>query len=211
MFTGIIESVGTVQKIEPIQNYLIISISHSYPVNELKIGESICCDGACLTVVVFDKQSFQVEVSQETHAKTISKSYQIGSQVNLERAIKVGDRLGGHFVTGHVDDSAMVTELAEAGKSLILTIQYDNKFDRLVVAKGSIAINGVSLTVNEIGSGWCEVNLIPHTLEHTNLSRLKVDDRVNVEFDLIGKYATGASNQTNVSTLTFAKLEESGW
>lgn len=211
MFTGIIEYVGTVQKNVKLENYLVLSISHNFPSAELRTGESVACDGACLTVVAVDDKQFTVEVSQETIARTIVGSYQEGSRINLERAVRVGDRLDGHFVTGHVDNTGFVRGVDRIGQSLGLTVKYSEANDQLVVKKGSIAINGVSLTVNKTGNGWCSVNLVPHTLEHTNLKDLKVNDEVNVEFDLIGKYAAKTALKENESILTFAKLKESGW
>ena len=211
MYTGIIESVGKINKITKRDNYLVTSIWHQFPSSELKIGESVSCDGACLTLVSFDDKQFTVEVSQETIGRTILGSYEVGSKINLERAVRLGDRLDGHIVTGHIDCTGIVSEIEIFGQSLCMTIKYNNAFDHLVVEKGSIAINGVSLTVNKTGNGWCMVNLIPHTMGHTNLRELKVNDRINIEFDLIGKYAAKTALKQNQNSLTFAKLKESGW
>ncbi len=211
MFTGIIECVGTVKKNVKRENYLVLSISHNFPSAELRTGESVACDGACLTLVAFDEKEFTVEVSQETIVRTITGNYQEGSRINLERGVRVGDRLDGHFVTGHIDNTGIVSGVGRIGQSLVLTINYSEENNRLVVEKGSIAINGVSLTVNETGNGRCSANLIPHTLKHTNLKDLKVNDKVNIEFDLIGKYAIKTDPKENHSILTFAKLKESGW
>jgi len=211
MFTGIIESVGSIRKITTRENYLIFSIEHRFPLRELKIGQSVSCDGACLTLVSFDAKQFTVEVSQETIARTICRNYQKETCVNLERAVRAGDRLDGHFVTGHIDNIGTVSEIEKLGQSLGVTVKYDDDFDSLVVEKGSIALNGVSLTVNQTGNGWCTVNLIPYTIEHTNLKELKVNDGINIEFDLIGKYAVKNSLKQNHNLLTFAKLKESGW
>ena len=211
MFTGIIEAVGRVAKISSRENYLIFSIAHSFPLIELRIGESVSCDGACLTIVSFDNKQFTVEVSQETIARTISKDYEVGTKINIERAVRAGDRLDGHFVTGHIDISGNVTQVEKLGESLVLTVSYGAEFDKLVVEKGSIAINGVSLTVNQTGNGWCSINLIPHTIAQTNLKKLKVNDSINIEFDLIGKYAVKAASIPDRNSLTFSKLKESGW
>ncbi len=211
MFTGIIEAVGRVVKITSRENYLIFSIAHSFPLNELKSGESVSCDGACLTIVSFDAKQFTVEVSQETIARTICRDYQKDTCINLERAVRAGDRLDGHFVTGHIDNIATVSEIEKLGESLGVTVKYSEDFDKFVVEKGSIALNGVSLTVNQTGNGWCAVNLIPYTIEQTNLRELQVNDKINIEFDLIGKYAAKSALIQNQNTLTFAKLKESGW
>jgi len=211
MFTGIIESVGKITKIQKYENYLTISISHSLEADNIKIGDSIACDGACLTVVDVKEKEFSFEISQETIARTILKGYKVGSRVNLERAVRVGDRLDGHLVTGHIDETGTVVEIEPIGKSIAMTLEFDPEQDSLIVDKGSVAVNGVSLTINESESGRCRVNLIPHSIEQTNLAQLQLNDRVNIEFDLIGKYATKSNRIKSKHELTFAKLKESGW
>lgn len=211
MFTGIVETIGTVKSITSKQNYLVLTVGHIWKTDFPKIGDSISCDGACLTITSSDNQAFTVEVSQETIARTIVKDYHGDSKINLERSVRVGDRLGGHFVSGHIDTRGVVNEIEKIGESIQLKVQYQDDFDKLVIEKGSIAINGVSLTVNETEKGWCEVNLIPHTLKQTNLSLLKKNSRVNIEFDLIGKYVLKASLNNTNNDMTLAKLSESGW
>jgi riboflavin synthase len=211
MFTGIVESVGTVKNVAARDNYLVLTVSHNLNVKDLKAGDSVACDGACLTITSLADSEFTCEVSQETIARTIIGNYRTGSPINLECAVRVGDRLGGHFVTGHIDTISTITEKRAIGESIILEIQFDEKFDNLVVCKGSIAINGVSLTVNGTSNSHCDVNLIPYTLQHTNLQQLKINDKVNIEFDLIGKYALKAVADNPGSILTFDKLTESGW
>ncbi len=211
MFTGLIETIGTIKKIAAQENYLVMTIAHNFDSSDLKPGDSLACDGACLTVVEHKNKEFTAELSQETLAHTIAGSYREESQINLERALRAGDRWGGHFVTGHVDTTGTIAEMKQSGQSVYLRVQFSDEHDKWIVEKGAIAINGVSLTINETGKGWCSVNLIPHTLEQTNLAALKENHKVNVEFDLIGKYAVQAAALHNRSTLTFAKLEESGW
>jgi len=211
MFTGLIESVGTVNKIVARENHLVMTIAHELHTHDIKIGDSVACDGACLTIVFCQDNVFSVELSPETIARTIAGEYRENLSINLERAVRAGDRLGGHFVTGHIDATGTIAEKKKIGQSVYLRIQFSDKYDKLDVEKGSIAINGVSLTINETGNGWCSVNLILHTLEHTNLNSLIEDHKVNLEFDLIGKYAVKAASLENRSTLTFAKLKESGW
>jgi riboflavin synthase len=188
MFTGLIHGLGRITEIHKRENYLILSISYPNWKGRLEIGESIACDGACLTVVSFKDDCFTVELSQETLARTIANKYSKGSALNLERAMQLSDRLMGHFVSGHIDTVATIVSRQMIGESLELGISYAPTFDKLVIPKGSIAINGVSLTVNEVESGHCTVNLIPHTQTITNLKELQVGNSVNVEFDLIGKY-----------------------
>jgi riboflavin synthase len=152
-----------------------------------------------------------VELSQETAARVGLSRYRIGARINLERALKVGSRLGGHFVSGHVDTTGEVKRIKPVGQSLDLKVGFDPKFEALVIEKGSIAIDGVSLTVNECGPGWLTVNLIPHTGAETTLSGLKAGATVNLEFDLIGKYVIKMQQSRAKSGLTVETLLESGW
>ncbi len=211
MFTGLTETIGTVKDVRRRGNYRILSIASTLADDNLIEGESIACDGACLTVVSVDKSSFVVEASQETARKTILNSYTIGFKINLERALKVGDRLGGHFVSGHVDDTGVVEYIQPVEESLELAIRYDSNYDNLVIEKGSIAVNGVSLTINNSRSGWFNVNLIPFTVKETTLGLLKAGDSVNLEFDMIGKYVLRMKENSSRNILTKEKLLESGW
>lgn len=210
MFTGLIQTVGTLKQITPRGNYRVLNIQSSLAGENLDIGESISCDGACLTVTAFNKSSFEVEASQESVAKTAISDYRSGSLINLERALQVGQRMGGHMVSGHIDDTGRVDYLKQIGQSWELAVSFDVMFDNFVIDKGSIAINGVSLTINEIKSGWLAVNIIPHTISETALGRLKKGERVNLEFDLIGKYISKMIHNEN-NSLTIEKLRESGW
>ncbi|UCE23983.1 MAG: riboflavin synthase [Candidatus Zixiibacteriota bacterium] len=211
MFTGLIQSVGTLKQISARGNYRILTIESSLADVTMEVGESISCDGACLTVTGFDASSFEAEVSQETISKTIISSYRVGSRINIERAVKAGDRLGGHIVNGHVDGTARVDYQKPVGQSIEFAVAFDRKYDAWVVAKGSVALNGVSLTINEVKPGWLSVNIIPHTAELTNLKQLKKGDRVNIEFDIIGKYVSKMIQKDKPGGLTREKLKESGW
>ncbi|MCH8027086.1 MAG: riboflavin synthase [candidate division Zixibacteria bacterium] len=211
MFTGLIETTGTIKKITNRDNYLVFDIEAKFDDDKHKIGDSVACDGSCLTIVSFDRQKFTVEVSQETIDKTIAANYKVGSKLNLERPLKIGNRLGGHFVSGHIDDTGLITDLKVIGASVELSLTFDKKFEKLVVDKGSITINGVSLTVNSVTENRLTVNLIPHTLESTNLQNLKANDKVNLEFDIIGKYAVKAQESSNSDKQALAKLSEGGW
>ena len=211
MFTGLIETTGTIKKITNRDNYLVFDIEAKFDDDKHKIGDSVACDGICLTIVSFDRQKFTVEVSQETLDKTIAVNYKVGSKLNLERSLKIGKRLGGHFVSGHIDEAGLITDVKIIGDSVELSLTFDKKFEQLVVEKGSIAINGVSLTVNGVIENRLTVNLIPHTFESTNLKNLKTDDKVNLEFDIIGKYAVKAQESNSSDKQALAKLSEGGW
>ena len=188
-----------------------MAVSSSIPLDEISVGESISCDGCCLTVVSKEKERFIVEASQETAARTILRHYRIGAVLNIERALRADGRLGGHFVTGHVDCTGQVDSLKPVGESLELAVGFDIGFDPLVVDKGSIAVNGVSLTVNRCRSGWFSVNLVPHTVGKTNLSSLRKGTSVNLEFDLIGKYIARMNQAGPKIGLTKERIIQSGW
>jgi riboflavin synthase len=209
MFTGLIETVGTVTAVTARGNYRVLTVAARFDGDALQVGESIACDGACLTVTAFDNSGFSTEASQETAQRSIIKTYTVGSEINLERALQLGDRLGGHLVSGHVDDVGSVDYLRPVGESLELALEFDPRYDPLVIEKGSLAVNGVSLTINSVRSGWCSLNLIPLTAETTTLRRLAPGRPVNLEFDLIGKYVV--KSQAPASSLTKKKLLESGW
>lgn len=212
LFTGLIEATGKIIKCDKRGNHLLLTAETTpLPTQELAVGESIAFDGACLTVESIGKNCVTVQVSQESLAKTTLGKYRPGRLVNLERALKVGDRLGGHFVTGHIDGVGRVHGRAEIGQSVRLTITFDARFDGLVVVKGSIAINGVSMTVNSLESGQLSVNVIPHTLTITNLAQLKSGGEVNLEFDLIGKYILRSQSRRGHEGITRELLAENGW
>lgn len=214
MFTGLIEKVGEIKKIYPKDNYLIAEISANLKDNDLKIGDSISCDGACLTVSGLQDSLFEVRISQETISKTIAGEYKTGSLVNLERALKVGDRLGGHMVSGHIDDLGQLELIEHVGQSVVLIIKHDKKFDNFLINKGSVAVNGISLTINESGSGWFVVNIIPQTVAATTVTNFKPDDKLNLEFDMVGKYINkhllnenNNKSEMNISSLTKEKIK----
>ena len=211
MFTGLIEDIGTIVDIRERGNYRLLTIKSILADSDLSVGDSIACDGVCLTVTGHNSGSFTVEASQETAERSILHTYRRGSLLNLERALQVGSRLGGHFVTGHVDCTASVAKANRIGESLEIVIQYDPKFDRLVIEKGSVAINGISLTVNRVDSGRLSVNLIPHSATSTTVSQWKTGDEVNLEYDMLGKYLLKISQSSGNNGLTMDKLFESGW
>jgi len=211
VFTGLIETVGLVKKLKSRGIYVVMTVASAIPTGEFQIGESVACNGACLTVVEKTRNDFLVELSQETAAHVTMDRYQVGRRINLERALQVGSRLGGHFVSGHVDTAGTIDYLKPVGESLELAVKFDSQFDALVIEKGSIAIDGVSLTVNRAETGRLSVNLIPHTVRETNLGELKNGLSVNLEFDLIGKYIMRHRQLDATGRLTARTLLESGW
>jgi len=188
MFTGLVEGKGMVVGIERKNQGANLQIKPLFSLNNLKIGESIAIDGACLTVTKLHKETFEVELSPETLLRTTFRYFQVGTEVNLEQALQLGDRLGGHLVTGHVDTMGVIKDKKEWGSHTVFTFGISSQWMRYIVEKGSVAIDGVSLTVNRCLSDGFEVNIIPHTARITTLGKKEIGDKVNIETDLIGKY-----------------------
>ena len=189
MFTGIVEDIGQVLKVGKKEKEAQISIGvNKIEISEVKLGESISVNGTCLTVVSTSKSGFSVEVSYETLSRTNLSNLLIGSKVNLERSLKVGKRLGGHIVTGHIDGIGKVESVVKKGDSLEVWILLPEKLSKYIVEKGSVAVDGVSLTINIANRNKFSVNLIPYTQQETVFSEIKVGQLVNVECDIIGKY-----------------------
>ncbi|MBI4714806.1 MAG: riboflavin synthase [Nitrospirae bacterium] len=188
MFTGIIEELGTVQGVRRQGEDLTLTVAASTVLSDLKIGDSIAVSGACLTVTNFSSGGFTVDVSGETLAKTTLKNLRIGDRVNLERPLRPSDRMGGHFVTGHVDEVGTIQDFAPRGRMQQMTVKVTRALHGYLVKKGSIAVDGISLTVNEVTSDGFRVVVIPHTVAVTTLGSKRAGDSVNLEADLIGKY-----------------------
>ncbi|MDM7324000.1 MAG: riboflavin synthase [Thermus sp.] len=186
MFTGLVEETGEMVKVEE-GPFLRVRIAAKEVLSDLKVGDSVAVDGVCLTAVAVDGEGFWVELAQETRRRT-APTWRVGHRPNLERALRVGDRLGGHFVTGHVDGVAEVVAIREAPGALDFHFRPPRELSRYIAEKGSVALNGVSLTVAGLGEETFFVTLIPHTLKVTNLGSLRVGDRVNLEVDLIARY-----------------------
>jgi riboflavin synthase len=165
-----------------------LSILASFDLTELEVGESVSVDGVCLTVVSWEGRTFSVDVSQETLSRSTLAQSRPGDQVNLERALKLGDRLGGHLVNGHVDGRAKVISNERKGESWVLVFEIGAELGRYLIEKGSVAVSGVSLTVNRCDNRSFEVNVIPHTARMTTIGSLRAGDAVNIEVDIIGKY-----------------------
>lgn len=185
MFTGIVEETGKIVNMEKIDENLSISISASF-IDELKIDQSIAHNGTCLTVVDINPEFYTVTAIAETLNKTHFSTLAIGDRINLERCVKVSDRLDGHIVQGHVDQVGELKSIENQEGSFLLTFTYTGK--QITVEKGSITVNGVSLTVVDSKDNEFSVAIIPYTWDHTNLKYLKIGDKVNLEFDIIGKY-----------------------
>ncbi len=215
MFTGLIQTIGQIRSIAPRGNYRRLMVVPDKMFDALEIGESIALSGICLTVVSFDNHSFVVEASQETTASTtLGAVVRTGMKINLERALRADSRLGGHFVAGHIDDALTVLRAASVGESIILEIELPIQFSALVVNKGSVTIDGVSLTIVDLGKNSFSVNLIPETQASTTLTNLKKGAVVNVEFDMIGKYIERFMNHSKgerARQLTVDKLRKQGF
>jgi riboflavin synthase len=188
MFTGLITDLGTVRRIDKNAGGARLAIETAYELAAVEIGASIACSGACLTVVEKGPDGFAVDVSAETLAHTTIGGWKPGDRVNLEQALRIGDALGGHLVSGHVDAVSTVLARRPDGESERFQFQIPEGYERLIAPKGSVCLDGVSLTVNEVESGRFGVNIIPHTAEKTTFGALGPGARVNLEVDLIARY-----------------------
>ncbi|MEM8522878.1 riboflavin synthase [Flavobacterium sp. PL12] len=189
MFTGIVETLGTIQEIKKENTNLHITM-HSSITSELKIDQSVAHNGICLTVVAITDTSYSVTAIDETVKKTNLSDWNVGDTVNLERAMKLGDRLDGHIVQGHVDQTGTCILAEETDGSWLYTFEYDKGPNNITIEKGSITVNGVSLTVVDSKQNQFSVAIIPYTYEHTNFNSFKVGTKINLEFDVIGKYVS---------------------
>ena len=189
MFTGIVEDVGRIEEIDKKSKDVIYSISpNKLAVKELKSGESIAINGTCLTVIRIGKRIFNVEASLETLGKTNLSKLKAGSKVNLERSLRVGDRMGGHIVNGHIDGLGRVIFIKKRGESKEMWISLSKELSKYIVEKGSVAVDGVSLTLNKVVGNKFSVNIIPYTQDETIFNEFKPGNKVNIECDIVGKY-----------------------
>lgn len=187
MFTGIIETLGIIKEIKRDYDNLDITVSSSIT-NELKIDQSVAHNGVCLTVVAINEEQYTVTAIKETIIKTNISDWKVGDLLNLERAMKLGDRLDGHIVQGHVDQIGICKSVEKANGSWYFTFEYDSKLNNITIEKGSITVNGVSLTVVNSKENEFSVAIIPYTYEHTNFKNIKIGTKINLEFDVVGKY-----------------------
>ena len=195
MFTGIITDVGEIAKIEKIKDTRA-KILCTYNLSEVELGASICCDGVCLTVTDYgiteDKNWFSVDISSETISKTIigdkDFGWKAGRKVNLERSLKLGDELGGHIVTGHIDGTGSIEKIIEIEGSTKVTFQTNKSLAKFIAEKGSVTLNGTSLTVNHVEATSFDINFIPHTKDNTTWKKMRIGEKVNIEIDILARY-----------------------
>ena len=187
MFTGIIETLGIIKDLKKDNNNLNITVSSSIT-HELKIDQSVAHNGVCLTVIAINNGEYTVTAIKETIEKTNLADWKVGDLLNLERAMKLGDRLDGHIVQGHVDQTGICKSIEEANGSWYFTFEYDSNFNNITIEKGSITVNGVSLTVVNSKEKELSVAIIPYTFEHTNFKNVQIGTTINLEFDVVGKY-----------------------
>jgi len=188
MFTGIIEGLGTIRELRSAGPGKRLTVEADFFLDQTKTGDSIAVNGACLTAVALDGKRFQVDVSPETLAKTTFGRARIGERVNLERALRLSDRLDGHLVSGHIDGVGTVKDKKTAGNAVVVTIGVPESLLRYMITKGSVAVDGISLTINDCGRDSFTVSIIPHTAKVTSIGFKNIGDYVNIEADMIGKY-----------------------
>lgn len=209
MFTGLIEATGKIAGVERHATALKIAIEHPWPVGGLALGDSVAVDGTCLTVTEIKGSRFVADISHETAKRSTLAEAAIGRQVNLERALQVGSRLGGHIVQGHVDGIGRIARIVEQGGARDLVIEAERPLLRYVVEKGSIAVDGVSLTVSSLSPQGFTLTLIPHSLSLTTLHAKRVGERVNLEVDILAKYVERLLG--GVKPLSAERLAELGF
>jgi riboflavin synthase len=201
MFTGLVEEVGEVYSLNKRADGLILCVKANKVLEDTKLGDSIAINGVCLTVFKIDSDKLYFEVSLETLKRTNLKSVKQNDKVNLERALKASDRLGGHIVQGHVDTEGKIKSMLNLGKHTKLDIEIPKEYTLFVIEKGSIAVDGISLTINQIKKNIVSINIIPHTLQNTNLKYRKIGDNVNIEFDILGKYILKALTKMDLEKI----------
>ncbi|MBE9503844.1 MAG: riboflavin synthase [Proteobacteria bacterium] len=211
MFTGIVEGKGKVKSLGNGSSGFTVTIEAPFDLSSDKVGDSISVNGICLTATKIEKTTFSADVSKETLSRTNLGKLKSGSEVNLERALKLGDRLGGHLVTGHIDGPGTVKKIEKRGESLYIEIALEEKELKYIVKKGSVTVDGISLTVNSVGNDFFTLNIIPHTLELTTLGEIKPGSQVNIETDIIGKYVEKLIPGENAEKVTMDLLQKSGF
>tara|TARA_Y100001970_G_C14151743_1_gene813099 strand:- start:89 stop:685 length:597 start_codon:yes stop_codon:yes gene_type:complete len=198
MFNGIVYNQGRVINIKKSPRYvsgsLVIEVSSSITFKKTDIGESVCCDGVCLTLIRIKKKSFLFYLSKETLNRSNFKNIKVGKKINIEKSLYHGKKISGHYIQGHVDTTARVKTIKIIDKSWNVNFLLNANYKKFIVEKGSISINGVSLTVSKVKKNSFQITIIPHTLKLTNLINLKIGDKVNIEFDMVGKYLNNIYN-----------------
>lgn len=211
MFTGIIEEIGEVKTISKFNNALKIKISAKKILEDIKIGDSISTNGVCLTVTDFTKSDFVVDAVEETVKSTNLSNLKIKDKLNLERALTLSSRLGGHIVQGHIDSIGEIINIRKRDLSTIYEIKVSNSILDLIVTKGSITLNGVSLTVSKVNKNSFEISVIPETIKKTNIENLNIKDKVNLETDIIGRYIQKLIYKENENNISLKFLVENGF
>lgn len=194
MFSGIVQEIGVVDKVESQSGISEITIGCNEIIKSIKPGDSVSVNGCCQTVVLKNDKSFSVQATDETLQKTNFQKLQKGSKVNLEDSLRLGDKICGHLVSGHVDDSGIVSDILSFGENKVIKISFPKKLSDYIAAKGSVSVNGVSLTVIDSKDGEFNFTLIPFTRDNTNLGNLKIGDHVNLEVDIISRYVVNCLN-----------------
>jgi riboflavin synthase len=213
MFTGIIEEIGKIAKTNPIAGGLSIRIEANKILDDISVNDSVCIDGICLTVTNFDDSGFWLDAVGATIEKTTFESVKTSSLVNLERSVRLNDRLGGHLVQGHINGIGSISEIQKLGENYLLKIIVPESLERYLVNEGSIAINGISLTIADLYNNTVSISVIPHTWQNTNLKYKKLNDKVNIEIDILAKYVEKLlnKNDTPKKNITDNWLKEIGY
>lgn len=214
MFTGIIEEIGKVSKTNLIAGGLSIKIEANKILDDIKVNDSVCIDGVCLTVTNLDELGFWVDAVGATLEKTTFANIKNLSSINLERSVKLNDRLGGHLVQGHVNGIGTISEIQKLGENYLLNVIVPEDLERYLIKEGSIAVNGISLTIAELNNNVVSISIIPHTWQNTNLKYKKINDKVNIEIDVLAKYVEKLLTRNNDKTeqnITETWLKEIGY
>lgn len=211
MFTGLIEKIGTIKAQTKKSETCVLTIGVTKMWDDLMLGESVAVNGVCLTVTTINSDSFTVDVSLPTLRDTNMGRIRAGERVNLERAVCLGDRIGGHLVQGHVDGIAITKQIKKTAANVFLTFHIGREFSEQLIVKGSIAVDGVSLTIQELTNTQCTVVVIPHTFRNTTFSKLKINDPVNIEVDMLSKYVKKHVSNSSKKPLSVQDLRDMGY
>ena len=194
MFNGIIYKTGRIIKIIKGNDYLAVVLNTNYKFKKTEIGSSLCCNGACLTITQIKNKNVSFYLSKETLKRTTFAYAEIGDLINIEKSLNYGNKISGHYVQGHVDTTCSILDIDIVDKAWIVSFRLAKIYKKFLIEKGSISINGVSLTISAVKKNYFQINIIPHTLKLTNLIKLKKNDIVNIEFDIFGKYLLNLKN-----------------